>query len=151
MAKEITGRKVFLVTASAFGVIIAVNVTMAVNAVKTFPGLEVKNSYVASQQFEAKREAQNALGWTVAPRYSDGQLVLAFKGANGAPIAVNNLKVLVGRTTVALEDQHPVFEAVNGAYAAPIELAQGKWMLQVQAEAQDGTAFQQRLSLQIRG
>ena len=50
----LTGRKVFFITAGAFAVIIGVNVTMAVLAVGTFPGLEVKNSYVASQSFDAK-------------------------------------------------------------------------------------------------
>ena len=78
MTKELTGRHVFLITATAFGIIIAVNVTMAVNAVKTFPGLEVKNSYVASQQFQNRRDAQEALGWRVSPVYEGGYLTLAF-------------------------------------------------------------------------
>ncbi len=151
MSKPLTGRTVFLITASAFAVIIAVNVTMAVNAVRTFPGLEVKNSYVASQQFQDKREAQEALGWTVATDYADGRLKLAFKGQNGAPITVNNLQVMVGRTTVAEDDVQPQFEMVNGAYTADLDLGRGKWMLQVQAEAEDGTPFQQRLDLQVRG
>ena len=39
--RELTGRKVLLIFVIAFGVIIGVNVFMAVNAVRTFPGLEV--------------------------------------------------------------------------------------------------------------
>ena len=61
MAKPLTGRKVFLMFVAFFGLIIAVNVTMAVQAVKTFPGLEVANSYVASQTFDADRAAQERL------------------------------------------------------------------------------------------
>ena len=54
---------------AAFGVIIGVNLVLALSAVRTFPGLEVKNSYVASQTFDERRAAQEALGWTVsAPR-----------------------------------------------------------------------------------
>ncbi|MFN7052645.1 MAG: FixH family protein, partial [Gemmobacter sp.] len=60
---QITGRQVFAFTAGAFGIIIAVNVLMAYKAVSTFPGLEVKNSYVASQNFDTERRAQEALGW----------------------------------------------------------------------------------------
>ena len=58
---EITGRQVFAVTAGAFGIIIAVNVTMAYKAISTFPGLEVQNGYIASQTFEAEKRAQEAL------------------------------------------------------------------------------------------
>lgn len=151
MSKPLTGRTVFLFTAAAFGVIIAVNVTMAVQAVRTFPGLEVKNSYVASQQFEAKRDAQDALGWTVSTEYVDGHLTLVFNGEDGQPVTVHNLQVLIGRTTEAREDQRPEFALVDQAYTTPLDLARGKWMLQVSAEAEDGTAFHQRLALQVRG
>ena len=58
---QISGRHVFAGFALAFGVIISVNLTLAYNAVQTFPGLEVANSYVASQQFDANRAAQEAL------------------------------------------------------------------------------------------
>jgi nitrogen fixation protein FixH len=54
---EMTGRKVLAITVSAFGVIIAVNFLLAYKAVSTFPGLEVPNSYVASQTFDADRAA----------------------------------------------------------------------------------------------
>ncbi|MDZ4134978.1 MAG: FixH family protein, partial [Paracoccaceae bacterium] len=42
---ELTGRKVLVITVSAFAVIIGVNLLLAYKAVSTFPGLEVKNSY----------------------------------------------------------------------------------------------------------
>ena len=58
---EITGRKVFVFTASAFAIIIGVNFYMAFQAVGTFPGLETKNSYVASQKFDTDRAQQLAL------------------------------------------------------------------------------------------
>jgi nitrogen fixation protein FixH len=54
---EITGRHVLAITVGAFGLIIAVNVVMAWKAISTFPGLEVENSYVASQEFD-RREAR---------------------------------------------------------------------------------------------
>lgn len=149
---EITGRQVFAVTAGAFAVIIGVNVLMAYKAISTFPGVEVKNSYVASQQFEANRTAQDALGWTLTPSYApeDG-LRLTFTDAEGLPVPVRELTVLVGRTTSTTADQKPQFVREAGAYLAPVTLAPGKWMLQVTAEAEDGTPFQQRLDLFVKG
>ena len=44
MIREIKGIHVFAAFALAFGTIIAVNMTLAVQAVRTFPGLEVRNS-----------------------------------------------------------------------------------------------------------
>ena len=71
-AKPLTGRKVFLMFAAAFSVIIGVNLILAYKAVTTFPGLEVKNSYVASQSFDAERAAQLALGWDIGAEVTDG-------------------------------------------------------------------------------
>ena len=56
--KEFTGKHAAAVFIGAFSVIIAVNIALAVSAVSTFPGLEAKNSYVASQQFNVRRSAQ---------------------------------------------------------------------------------------------
>jgi nitrogen fixation protein FixH len=66
--RELTGGKVLAIFVGAFGVIIAVNLFMAYSALSTFPGLEVQNSYVASQGFNARLAKQRALGWDVASR-----------------------------------------------------------------------------------
>ena len=76
--REITGKHVLFFTVSAFAVIIAVNLTMAYKAVSTFPGLEVDNSYVASQGFNARKAAQEAVGWSMTPGYEKGRMTLAF-------------------------------------------------------------------------
>ena len=57
---ELTGKHVLGITVGAFAVIIGVNVLLAVKAVSTFPGLEVDNSYVASQGFDKRKAAQEA-------------------------------------------------------------------------------------------
>jgi nitrogen fixation protein FixH len=148
---ELTGKHVFAITASAFAVIIGVNVVLAVKAVTTFPGLEVKNSYVASQGFETRRSAQEALGWTMMPSYADGRMELAFTDSTGQPVAVSDLQVLVGRTTAAADDVWPVFAPDAGAYAADVVLDRGKWMVKVTARSTDGTLFEQRSELFVRG
>ena len=46
--REFTGTHALMIFGGAFSVIITVNLALAYNAVSTFPGVEVKNSYVAS-------------------------------------------------------------------------------------------------------
>ena len=150
---EITGRQVFAFTAGAFGVIIAVNLVMAYKAVSTFPGLEVANSYVASQQFNEAKAAQLALGWTMLPEYeaAEKRLYLTFTGADGQPAPLASLTVLVGRTTEARGDQSPEMVYASGLWTAPLDLAPGKWLLRVEARAEDGTLFSQRIGLRVKG
>ncbi len=148
---ELTGKHVFAITVSAFAVIIGVNVLLAVKAVSTFPGLEVDNSYVASQGFNARKAAQEALGWAMTPTYADGRLALAFVGRDGLPVAVDDLQVLVGRTTETKYDAFPVFTRADDLYIADLPLAQGKWMVKVIATSADGTLFEQRSELFVRG
>lgn len=150
---ELTGRKVLVIAVSAFGVIIAVNLLLAFKAVSTFPGLEVENSYVASQSFDADRAAQKALGWTLTPAYDAAAktLRLNFTNAAGQPAPVASLAVLVGHPTEARDDQTPVFSRNLGVFSAPVALTPGKWMLHVEAVAADGTKFRQRLDLYVKG
>lgn len=150
---ELTGRKVLAITLAFFGVIIAVNFTLAWQAVSTFPGLEVKNSYVASQTWDAERAAQRALGWTLAAEYDHeaGRMQLDFADAQGLEAPVQNLSVLIGRPTEATDDAWPIFAQDGGRFTAPLELGPGKWMMKVEALAPDGTVFRQRLDLYVKG
>jgi len=145
--REITGRHVFIGFVAAFGVIIAVNLFMAWSAVKTFPGLEVKNSYVASQTFNDRKAAQVALGWTVRANHADGLLTLAITDEAGAPVAVSDLDATVGRATHVKEDVKPEFQFDGVAYVARVELGDGNWNIRMTAIAQDGTEFSQRVVL----
>jgi nitrogen fixation protein FixH len=66
-----------------------------------------------------------------------------------APVA--DLTVLVGRSTEAREDQTPDLQQASGLWTAPLALDRGKWLLRVEAQAQDGTRFSQRISLFVKG
>lgn len=148
---EITGRHVLVFTVGAFGIIIAVNLFMAFKAVSTFPGLEVQNSYVASQEFDIRREAQIALGWTVMQSYENGRVKLAITDAAGTPVQLATMDVLIGRVTEARDDIRPEFTLVGGVYEAEADLTRGNWFVKLKATAQDGTLFEQRFDLQVRG
>ena len=150
---QLNGRHVLAISVGFFGVIIAVNMVLAVQAVSTFPGLEVENSYVASQTFEVERAGMKALGWTLVKEYDPdrGELRLTFTDPQGFAAPVRDLSVLVGRPTEAEQDMRPVFAEVSGSFVAPVQLAKGKWMMHVEAYAPDGTLFRQRLDMVVGG
>lgn len=145
----LTGPKVFLIFASFFVVIIAVNIVMAWQAIATFPGLETRNSYVASQTFDAERNAQEALGWDVSAAVHQGDLQVSILGPDGAPVEVAAITGIFGRATVARDDQTPEFSFDGAVYHAPVAADQGNWNLRLQATAADGTAFRQRIVIRV--
>lgn len=145
--RQITGRQVFIGFALAFGIIISVNLWLAWSAVSTFPGLEVKNSYVASQSFDDDRAAQEALGWSIQADYTPGVLTLSITDEDGQPVQAQTLKATVGRATHVAEDVTPEFQFSNGAYIAPVQLSDGNWNIRMVATAEDGTEFRQRVVL----
>lgn len=146
----ITGRKVFFGMAGAFGVIISVNLFLAYSAVQTFPGLEVRNSYVASQNFDDQRAAQEALNWTVSANVSDEELHLFINDADGQAVQVRDLDATFGRATSVRDDQTPAFVFTGTHYAAPVTTAAGNWNLRMTATAADGTPFRQRVVVLVQ-
>lgn len=150
MTREFTGRHMAIVVVSAFAVIILVNLALAYSAVKTFPGLEVKNSYVASQNFDERRVAQTALGWDVRADAMGGLVILAITDASGAPVQVQSLEAVLGRATHVKDDITPAFKFDGTAYVAPVELGAGNWNIRMTALASDGTPFSQRVVLHLK-
>lgn len=130
----LTGRRVLMIFIAFFGTIMAVNFYMAKQAIGTFGGVVVDNSYVASQQYNgwlAEARAQKALGWSETIRRSPSGIVsIALKNASGE--ALHGAKV----TAVA---QHPLgrakaidlifAEGPGGDYIAPTPLPDGRWQL----------------------
>ena len=152
MGKRITGWHVLAMFGVGFGIIIAANLTLAVSAVRTFPGLEVKNSYVASQSFDADRAAQEALGWDVAARLERGSLWLTIDH-EGTPVQPEIVKAVFGRPTATASDREPVFAWTGQAFVAPLPMtadaARGNWDLWLEVRAADGTLFKQRLPVEV--
>lgn len=148
MIKEIKGWHVLITFCLAFGVIISVNLTLAYNAVRTFPGLEVSNSYVASQFFDENREAQLALGWDVSVQLN-GQVLSLFIIENGVAISPEIEKATFGRATHVGQDEIPEFEFDGLALRAVINGGDGNWNLRLRARSADGTLFEQRVVVEV--
>lgn len=146
--KEFTGRKMLIIILSFFGVIITVNMFLMYSAISTFPGLEVKNSYVASQTFNARAAAQNALGWTPSVSYVDGVLIFRIDSENG-PVTPESIVAKIGRPTYSGEDQDVEFILGPDGHRAEVALTSGPWRVFIDAIAVDGTLFETRLNLLV--
>ncbi len=143
--REIRGPHVAAFFVGGFGIIVAVNVILATAAVRTFPGLEVANSYVASQSFDDRRRAQEVLGWHVEARYESGRLHLDIRDEAGRPAPIRGLAVHLGRPTEARDDRAL---ALTGG-SAPLDLAPGRWRIDISGRAPDGTLFEKAVPLRV--
>ncbi len=148
--KPLTGRKVLLIAVAAFGVILAANLAMLYAATSTFPGLVVKNSYVASQNWNARTDAQRALGWKAAASYGEGTLRVAMTGRDGAPVLGLRVVAVVGRPASARDDVR--LELTEGAqgYAAPLVLAPGMWRVAITGTDDEGGSFEAEAQFYVR-
>lgn len=151
--KPLTGRHFLLIMLAFFGVIITVNLTLAYFATGSWSGLVVKNSYVASQEFNgriAKAEAQAARGWSHALILEEERLVFGLKDRNGAPITLSEGTVSIGRPASEVEDRVIVLTPLgDGRYAAVARLNPGQWQAHVAARTTAGEDWTLRYHLNV--
>ncbi|WP_417243971.1 FixH family protein [Celeribacter sp.] len=148
---EITGKHVLIGMVGAFSLIIGVNVFMAVSAVRTFPGLEVKNSYVASQHFDDDKAEQLSLGWTIETAAKDAFFRVAITDEAGNPVEVETISGTIGRPTSVVDDQTPEFVFDGTAYVAETgKLEEGNWNYRMVATAKNGAHFKQRIVFYVK-
>lgn len=130
-----------------FGVIIGVNLVMATFASTTWTGLIVKNSYVASQDFNAKlakARAQDARGWTSSAMLDGRNLALTIADAKGKPLSALNVVAKVYRPVAEAEDHDVALtEKGPGAYGARVDLGAGVWEVAILATGRGDVAYEQ--------
>jgi nitrogen fixation protein FixH len=128
---EFTGRHMLFLAVGFFGVIISVNVLMAVVSSTSWTGLVVQNSYVASQEFEEKRiahEKQTAAGWQASFTYAPGIAQLIVRDGAGKPVDLGPVTVLINRPVGGHDDEKLTLNrSADGTYAASVALAEGVW------------------------
>ena len=139
--KGFTGRHMLAAMLGFFGVVIAVNVTMATLAARTFGGTVVDNSYVASQRFNrwlAEGRAQERLGWTAR---------LGLDGRRHVRVDLSDRIGALGGAEVSAVARHPLGRendvalrfrrSGDGHYLSDGPLPAGRW--QVHLEVKRGT------------
>lgn len=132
-AKPLTGRKVLIMLVAFFGTVTAVNIVMMYTAIDTFPGLVVQNSYVASQNYDAERDAQAALGWRAGVDLKNGVLTADIRDKSGAPVHGLTVKAAIGRPSNDADDHIVDLAEADGVYLAEPGLKQGIWLVEIQA------------------
>lgn len=149
-----TGFHMLAIMIAFFGVIIAVNVTMAVTASTSWTGLVVKNTYVASQEFNRKAQegrAQAALGWTAKLTIGDGAVRFALTDADGVTKAMQGGIATFRRPVNDVEDTVVTLAAEpDGSLKGPVALAEGAWIVEVQAEAGLAHPYRETRRLSVR-
>lgn len=139
--REFTGKHMLAIMVAFFGVIIAVNIGMATLASKTWTGLVVKNSYVASQQFNGHLAAaaeQEKLGWQSGLTYQQGIIEFSLIDKNAKPITLDTIFVEIGRPAFEQQDQTIELTSVAaGKYRAKVALGIGTWAFSVRAKKGD--------------
>jgi nitrogen fixation protein FixH len=148
--KPLTGFKVLMIALAGFGVVIAANLAMLLAATGSFPGLVVKNSYVASQDFDARTKAQRELGWHASAVHAEDRLTVAMTGRTGAPLPGLAVTAVVGRPAADRDDIRLELAEGPGGYAAPLALPPGNWRVEITAEGAGGARFEAAAELFIR-
>lgn len=139
--RPLTGRGVLLMAVAFFGVIIAVNITMATLAVGGFPGLVTDNPYVEAQKYDAEQKAEKALGWSFDFVWGDGALRVAVVGPDGARVRGLELTARVGRPATLAEDREVAFAEDGAGYAVSLALPAGMWRADLSAARADGAVY----------
>ncbi|MFC4254375.1 hypothetical protein GRI97_02985 [Altererythrobacter xixiisoli] len=131
-----TGRHMTAILVAFFGVVIAVNITMARFATGSFGGIVVENSYVASQQFNGwlqQAEQQRQWGWGALTAWRpDGRLMVTVTGAPADVTVHATARHPLGR----MPDQALDFEPQGGGrFLSRSALPEGRWTLRLQLAA----------------
>ncbi|MER9201587.1 FixH family protein [Mesorhizobium sp. M0933] len=138
-SREFTGRHMLAIILAFFGVVIAVNLTMATLANTSWTGLVVENTYVASQQFNRKAEegrAQAALGWTGKLTIAWGEVRYGVTDAAGKPVPLHGVKVLFRHPAYEKEDESITLAAASGQEFAVQHMPRdGVWIVEIDADA----------------
>jgi len=158
--KGLTGWHVLIITAIAFGLVFAVNITFIVLSLETFTGETVTDPYergLAYNQTLEERAAQAALGWTAAfgAELTDGttaRVTVDLADADGAPITGAEVTMLFRRTTHDGEDTTiTLAEMEDGTYTGMADLpGAGLWDVRGHASRDEGERldFEDRLWLE---
>ncbi len=125
-AKGLRGVHVFLWIAGFFAVTISLDTLFVVWALQSFPGEQVKNSYVLGLDYNrevARRRAQEQLGWAaevgLAPA-DGGRLVVRMQTADQSPLGGLAVSASVHISGQARAETVELAEASAGEYSAPV-------------------------------
>lgn len=158
---RLTGWHVLAILGGFFAVVFTVNAIFVTQAVQTFPGEDVKKSYVQGLNFNdtlAARAAQADLGWQVEMGLvgagAERALLVRFSDSDGQ--ALSSLTTVVNARRLATDAADLELNLAplgNGEYGVDASgLATGAWEMRLDAyrPGEDAAAFTARKRLMVR-
>lgn len=147
--RQFTGWHMVAVMALFFGTIISVNFVMAWNASRSWSGLVVENTYIASQQFNGKvaeTRAFQASGITGRLTAEPGGIRYVVT-QNGEPAKqIDKVVATFKRPVEAHEDLRLELDRQGeGAFLAVERLKPGQWIADVTAISGDAVVYRQAI------
>ncbi|MEM1146862.1 MAG: FixH family protein [Pseudomonadota bacterium] len=134
--RELKGWHVLLIMMAFFGVMFAVNGVFLYHAITSFPGEDVKKSYVQGLNYNqtlAARAAQTERGWQAEAGLQENSLVFRLSDADGQPVSNQMVIGELRRLATDAEDQAVVFRAgPAGEYIADLGApTPGRWSVRI--------------------
>ena len=149
-----TGLHMLLTMVIFFGIVIAVNIGMAVVARTSWTGFVVENSYVASQQFNekmAETRTQAALGWTGRLDLDGGTVRYAISDAGGNDVPLDAVTVTFRRPVDDREDHTVILKKDGNVYAGRDDTADGVWIVEIASDAKLPSPYRDTRRIHVRG
>lgn len=141
---------------ACFGVVLAVNGTLAYFATTTFTGLSTDNAYEKGRLYNqnlALAKAQDAMGWSVDSKIVPAStldaakvdIAITYRDRDGKPVDGLTVTAAMVRPTIAGYDHEEPLPALDrpgtygGVFALPLA---GVWDVDVAAVGDGGIAYQ---------
>ena len=129
---KLTGWHVLWIMMGFFGVMFVVNGIFLYHAITSFPGEDVKRSYLQGLDYNhtlEEKAAQDRLGWSAAAGLHDGHLVFNLVDADGRPLSAHLVTADLRRGASNADDLVLTLEPLgSGEYVADVsDLPQGRW------------------------
>jgi nitrogen fixation protein FixH len=150
--RPFTGRHMALILVAFFAVVVGVNVTMAVLARKSWTGLVVQNSYVASQHFNAetkKRLAMLEKGFRMEIVVRAGSVSVTLNDKAGLALPLHKATMTLVRSDWAFNDTSIAMQCRGSLCSSTAELAPGLWKGEAVLDVVDFGEWRQPVEVQV--
>lgn len=150
-----TGWHMLAVMVAFFGVIVSVNMLMAYYATSTWSGLVVKNTYVASQEFNGKAagiRAMLATGIRGKLTVENGEIAYRLTIGDEKPVEADAVTAHFKRPVGEHQDfVAALLPAGDGRYAANREVLPGDWIVEMIAMKDGETIMHEAIRISVHG